>query len=312
LDLARINANLLVALDVLLSEQSVTRAAGRLGVTASAMSHSLKALRELFDDPLLVRTRGGMRSTALADALRGPLRGALRELQRAVSGGAHFDPASAQRAFVVSAPDFLSTLLLPHVARVLAREAPAVEVEVRPVERRGTELLLRETASLAEGGVDLVVAAVLGDVPELRTQRLYDERFVCILRKGHRLARRRRLDLAAFAETPQLLISITDDRTPTWVDDELARAGLRRHVAMRTRYFMAVPLIVAETDLLATCPYQLARYFAARLPLQIVEPPFDLGSYGEFMAWHERYETDPASRWLRGVIAEAARRAVTE
>lgn len=312
MDLARINTNLLVALDLLLTEQSVTRAAERHGVTASAMSHSLKALRALFDDPLLVKTRGGMRPTAMAEALRAPLRGALRQLEQAVSGGAHFDPASARRSFIVCAPDFLSTFLMPHVAGVFAREAPAVEVEVRPVDRRGTGLLLRETASLAEGSVDLVLAAIIGDVPGLQVERIYDERFVCIVRKGHRLSRRKRLDLASFAETPQLLISITDERSPTMVDAELARSGLARHIVMRTRYFMAAPVIVAETDLLATVPYQLARYFAARLPLRIIEPPFDLGGYGEFIAWHKRYDSDPASLWLRGVFSEAAKSAVRE
>jgi DNA-binding transcriptional LysR family regulator len=312
MDLARINTNLLVALDLLLTEENVARAAERQNVTASAMSHSLRSLRELFDDPLLVRTRGGMRATAFAETLRGPLRRALRDLERAVSEGARFDASTAERAFIVCAPDFSSTFLLPHVASVLTEQAPKVEVEVRPVRRQGTQLLLRDAAALAEGTIDLVVAAVLGEIRELRTESLYEERFVCIVRKGHPLARRKRLDLETFAAAPQLAVTITDERSPSWVDAELARHGLSRRIALRTRYFMSAPLIVAKSDLVATCPYQLARYFAARLPIVILEPPAGLPKYSEFMAWHERFDADPALTWLRGVFAEAARRAIAE
>jgi DNA-binding transcriptional LysR family regulator len=312
MELARINTNLLVALDLLLTEENVARAADRHGVTPSAMSHSLRALRELFGDPLLVKTRGGMRATTFAQTLTGPLRRALRDLERAVSEGTRFDPSTAERAFVVCAPDFLSTFLMPHVAAVLAERAPRVEIEVRPVRRQGTALLLRDAASLAEGTIDLVLAAILGDVPELRSESLYEERFVCIVRKGHRLARRKRVDLETYAATPQLVITITDERSPTWVDAELARHGLERRVALRTRYFMAAPLIVAESDLMATCPYQLARYFAARTPITILEPPTVLPKYSEFLAWHERYDADPALLWLRSVFAEAARKALLQ
>jgi len=310
MELARINTNLLVALDLLLTEENVARAADRHGVTPSAMSHSLRALRELFGDPLLVKTRDGMRATPFAQSLGGPLRRALRDLERAVSEGARFDPSTAERAFVVCAPDFLSTFLMPHVAGVLAEHAPKVEVEIRPVRRRGTALLLRDAAALAEGTIDLVVAAMLDELPELRSEALYEERLVCIVRKGHPLARRKRVDLESYASTPQLLITITDERSPTMVDAELARHGLTRRVALRTRYFMAAPLIVANSDLLATCPYQLARYFAARAPIAILEPPVTLAKYSEYVAWHARYDADPGLVWLRGVLADAARTAL--
>ena len=145
---------------------------------------------------------------------------------------------------------------------------------------------------------------------DLRRDVLYDERFVCIVRRGHPLARRKRLSLEAFAAAPQLLISITDERSAGWVDEALAREGLTRRIAMRTRYFMAAPLIVAQSDLLATCPYQLARYFAARAPIAILEPPIVLPKYSEFVVWHERYDSDPALRWLRGVLADASRTAI--
>lgn len=307
-DLSRLNANLLVALDLLLEEQSVGRAAERNGVTPSAMSHSLKALRALFGDVLLVKTRRGMRATPLALGLRGPLRRALNDLGRAISTGIDFDPTTGRRSFVVAAPDFVSTMLMPHVARLLHTRAPAVDVEIRPVQRRGSALLLRDAAALAEGEIDLVIGGILGDIPEITAEPLYEERFVCIVRRDHPLARRP-LDLRSYARASHLVVTITDERTPTWIDEALAREGLERHVALRTRYFMAAPLIVAESDMLATCPYQLARYFAERVPIAVLEPPLPLPRYAEHVAWHERYDQDPALQWLRGLLRDAARAA---
>lgn len=304
MDLARINANLLVALDLLLSEQSVTRAAERHGVTASAMSHSLRALRELFDDPLLARAGPVMVPTPLAQKLRGPIRKALHDLERAVSGSVDFDPSSARRGFVVLAPDFLSTLLMPSVARILVAEAPNIDVEVRPVRRRGASLGLVDAAALAEGDVDLVVAALVADESGLRSEALYPERFVCLVRADHPRVGGA-LDLQTYVATPQVLITISDERSATWIDDALARRGLTRRVAVRTRYFLSAVMLVAESDLLLTCPSQLARYAADRLPVRVVSPPFELPGYQEFMLWHPRFHADPASRWLRGVVRRA-------
>ena len=305
MNLARINTNLLVALDLLLSEQSVARAAERQGVTASAMSHSLRALRQLFDDPLLSRAGSTMVPTPFAEKIRGPLRRALRDLERAASGGVDFDPAQTRRGFVVHAPDFLSTLLLPGIARVLSTEAPGIDVEIRPVRRRGSSLGFVDAAALAEGDVDLVLAALIADVPGLHTEALYSERFVCLVGADHPGVGAS-LDLETYAATPQVLTTITDERSTTLVDDALAERGFSRRVAVRTRFFLSAAMLAAESDLLLTCPFQLARYFADRLPVRIVEPPLELPGYQEFMLWHPRFEADPASRWFRDVVRRAA------
>lgn len=309
MDLTRINANLLVALDLLLTEESVTRAAERQGVTPSAMSHSLRALRELFGDPLLSRAGSGMVPTPLAEKLRGPIRRALRDLERAVSGGLDFDPAHAERGFVLLAPDFISTLLLPGITRILLTEAPKIDVEVRPVRRQGASMSFVDAAALIEGDVDLVVAALVTELPGLRSEALYPERFVCLVREDNPHVGPS-LDLEGYAAAPQVLITISDDRSPSLVDAALAERGLARRIAVRTRFFMSAALLVAETDLLLTCPLQLARFFADRLPVRVVEPPLELPRYQEFMSWHPRFDRDPASRWLRDVVRRAARDAV--
>lgn len=305
IELSHINANLLVALDVLLTEASVSRAAERCGVTASAMSHSLRQLRELFDDTLLIRTRHGMRLSPLAAELAQPLHRALRELALTVKLGPGFDPATSTRSFVVAAPDFLSTLVLAPVLTIMEREAPNIDIEVRPLPRRGAALSLANAWSLEEGTLDLVLGAVVPNAPGIMREHLYDEHFVCVVRSGHPVLRRKRFDVDAYCKYPHLLITITDERTPTWIDEALAKLDKSRTIRARTRYFMAAPILIADSNLVLTCPYQLARHFAGHYPLRILEPPLELPRYAEYQVWHQRFDADPGHRWLRDTIARA-------
>jgi len=309
LDLAHVNANLLVALDALLCERSVSRAAERHNVTPSAMSHSLRQLRELFDDPLLIRTRHGMNLSPLAARLEAPLHKAIRALALSVKLGPQFVPAQAVRAFVIAAPDFLSTLVLGPLLDIIESEAPGIDVDVRPLPRRGSALSLANASQLEEGSLDLVLGAVVPDMPGIRRQFLYEEHFVCVVRKGHPCARFKRLNVDRYCKYPHLLISITDDRSPTWIDEALAKLGKQRTIRARTRYFMSAPILAASSDSILTCPYQLARHFAAHYPLRILEPPLDLPRYGEYQVWHERFDADAGHRWLRDAVARAAQAA---
>jgi DNA-binding transcriptional LysR family regulator len=128
---------------------------------------------------------------------------------------------------------------------------------------------------------------------------------VCVVRGDHPSVGDT-LDLETYAALPHLLITITDEHSPSWIDTALADRGLTRRVAVRTRYFMSAPLLVAQSDLLLTCPRQLARYFAKLVPLRVLEPPLPLPSYPEQIAWHARFDADPASIWLRSVLVRAA------
>jgi DNA-binding transcriptional LysR family regulator len=309
-DLATVNANLLVALDALLSEASVSRAAERHRVTPSAMSHSLRQLRELFDDPLLIRTRHGMVRSPLAAQLAQPLRKALRELALAIELGPSFDPATSTRSFVVAAPDFLSTFLLAPLLAIIDDEAPGVDIEVRPLSRRGSAMSLEHAWHLEEGDLDLVLGAVVPDTPGILRQPLYEEQFVCLVGKRHPIARRKRLDVDSYCAHPHLLITITNERTPSWIDEALAALGKERTIRARTRYFMAAPILAASSNLILTCPRQLARQFADHYPLRILEPPLELPRYAEYQAWHQRFDADQGHRWLRDAVTRAAATAV--
>jgi DNA-binding transcriptional LysR family regulator len=299
LRLENFNLNLLVALDALLDERSVTSAAKRLRVTPSAMSHSLAELRTLLGDPLLVRSGRAMVLTPRAEAIGAPLRKVLLDAKRLLAAGATFEPSTAQRRFVIAAPDFLATLLLPSLLTAVTRDAPGVSLEIVPSTRRGNAWLL-ET-----GDVDLALGAIVDHTAAIRRMDLCTEGFACAVRKGHPTIRGK-LNLAKYTQTPHLVISLGDDAGPTWIDQALTKLGLERRIALRVRYFMAAPLLIARSDLLLTGPSMLIRYFAQLVPLQVFAPPIELPTYPEEAYWHERFDNDPAHAWLRSLLRQTA------
>jgi DNA-binding transcriptional LysR family regulator len=298
-DLSNFNLNLLLALDGLLSQRSVTAAAKRVRVTPSAMSHSLSELRHLLGDPLLVRAGRGMVLTPRAEALVSPLHTLLMDAERLLGGGAMFDPATTTRRFVIAATDFLATVLMPALLEAAAREAPSTSLEIVPSSRRGNAW------HLETGDVDLALGAIVDEAPGIRRMDLLTEGFACAARKGHPIIDRA-LDLDSYVQTPHLLITLGDDTGPTWIDQALTKLGRKRHVAARVRYFMAAPLIVARSDLLLTGPSMLIRYFAELVPLQVLRPPIDLPTYPEEAYWHQRFHEDPAHTWLRNLVKKTA------
>ena len=295
LALSNVNLNLLVALDALLSTRSVSEAARRLHVTTSAMSHSLAALRGLFEDPLLVRVAGRMALTPHAESLREPLARVLGGVTMLLEGTREFEPSRAERRFVIAAPDFFATLILPRVMSVLAEEAPGIELSIVPSARRGNAWFLEN------GEFDLALGAVVEDAPGIRRLELCTEGFSCAVRKDHP-ALGQTLSLDTYARLPHLVITLGDDEQPTWIDEALAKKGRSRHVAVRVRYFMAAPLVVSRTDLVLTAPAMLIDYFAKLVPLRVLKPPISLPTYPEEAYWHERYDADPAHRWLRQIL----------
>lgn len=287
--LADVNLNLLVALDALLEDGTVTGAARRIGVTQSAMSHSLRQLRELVGDPLLVRGAGGLVPTPRAEALRVPVRRALLDLQHALRDPPSFDPTTAHRRFRLGTGDYLVYSVLP---RLLAHagSTPGIDLDVLPFGREDLE-------KLATGELDLGFAAFVPLTPGLRATTLLTDDFVCLVRRGHPVVRRR-LTLRQYLRLPHVLISPTGRGTGP-VDEWLAARGQRRRIALRIRYFLAAPMVVAGGDFVLTAPRRLGETFVRHFPLEIHEPPLPIEPFSLEMLWHERYEGDPGHRWLR-------------
>jgi DNA-binding transcriptional LysR family regulator len=298
-NLSVVDLNLLVALDALLVEKSVTRAARRVGLSQPAMSNALARLRALFADPILVRAAKGMVPTPRADGLAAPIREALSTVERALAPPA-FDPRTAHRTFTIATVDTNEVELVPKLIARLATEAPAVDVRVIPPARGAnpTALLESETA-------DIAVMAVKPVGPPLRAEAWYRERFVCIARKGHP-ALRGRLTLPRFCALAHVLIAPYGN-PGSYVDDALARLGRRRRVAARLSSFLSAPVLVAESDLIATVGSRLARRAAAWLPLQILDLPLRLPEVEIGAIWHPRVEHDAGHRWFRELLGAIAK-----
>jgi DNA-binding transcriptional LysR family regulator len=294
-NLRRIDLNLLVTLDALLSEHNVTRAAQRLNFSQPSVSVHLAKLRAIFGDPLLLPGPRGMRPTARADELREPLREALDVLERAVSPARPFDPAQAQHHWRIAASDYgESTILLPVLAGLRAA-APGTRLAV-------LELAPSRIARQAEQGkIDLAFHTSDGAPAEMHRRALFTERYVMVGRAGHpRL--KRRPTLAQFRQLEHVIVSPDGGGFSGVTDEALAKAGLSRRVVLSVPHFLFVRSVLASTDLVAMLPQRLVRGIAA---LRAVEPPLEVPGYEMAMLWHERSHRDPAHQWLRKYIADS-------
>lgn len=298
---ARIDLNLLETLSVVLDEGSVSAAAARLGVTQSAVSHSLARLRAVFADPLVVRTRAGMEPTALAAELRAPLAAVIAGARRLVRARTRFDPATSDRTFTLCAPDSAELVILPTLCRRLATDAPRADLVVRPVGRE------HPLAALERGEVDLSIGMLPRPPAGLRAQKLYRERFVCMVRRDHP-AVGRKLSLEDYARLSHILVAPRGS-TRGMVDPILERAGHRRRVAVIVPQFLIAPMLVAQTDLVLTIGVSVARPLAELLPVRLVRPPIEIDGYDTYQIWHDRQHADPGHVWFRQLVAKVARAA---
>ncbi|KAF1723076.1 LysR family transcriptional regulator [Pseudoxanthomonas wuyuanensis] len=292
-NLRRLDLNLLVTLDVLLSEQNVTRAAQRLHFSQPSVSVHLAKLRDIFGDPLLLPGPRGMRPTARAEALREPLRLALEALEHAVAPARAFDPAQASHTWRVAAADYAeSTVLLPALAG-LRSAAPGARLAV-------VQLFPSRIAKQAEQGeIDLAFHTSEDAPAGLHRRPLFRERYVLAGRAGHPQLKRRPT-LAQFGRLEHVVVSPDGGGFRGVTDDVLSQAGLTRRVVLSVPHFLFVISVLAETDLVAMLPSRLVRGNHA---LRVVEPPVEVPGYEMAMLWHERCHRDPAHQWLRERIA---------
>lgn len=296
-----IDLNLLTALEALLRERSVTKAADAVGLSQPAMSRALGRLRALFGDRLFVRGPDGLAPTPRALAVEEPLQRVLAGV-RGLLTAPGFDPARHQGRFRILCPDVQSMELLPTLSNRLSRSAPGVELEV--IGFRSDPL-----AAVEAGEADISV----GVHPQVRSgfngTKVYHSGFSCLVRADHPVVSTG-LTLDRFVAMHHILITVTG-RGVGAVDTALAERGLSRNIALRMPHFLAAPLVVAQTDMVLTVPSGLARRFATLAPLVILEPPLDLAGFDVGVVWHERLQDDPAHGWFRREVVSALREAVT-
>jgi DNA-binding transcriptional LysR family regulator len=298
--LSAIDLNILVALNALLAERNVTRAAARVGRSQPAMSHALNRARDLFQDPLLVRVRGGLELSARARIIAPKLHRLLRELGAVLDTHQSFDPSSIE-CVTIGATDYVGFVLLPHLLSLVRDAAPRASVRIHAVE--GPEAL-----DPLDGGVLDVAVGAFPQVPAgLRTEELFQDDFVCLRRRQPKARKPRSsvMSLDEFANAGHVLVASPGSGMGP-VDYALARRGRSRHVAAHVPHFLVAPSIVARTDLVVTTGRRIARQLAPTLGLEAFEAPLALEPFVVRMVWHPRTDDDSVGRWLRGLLRQAS------
>lgn len=295
-DFRRIDLNLLVALEALLEERSVTRAALRLGMSQPAASRALARLRALFADALLVDGPKGYLPSARAEELRPLLRQTLAGIGAMLEANA-FDPARATGQLRLLMTDLEAAVLAPGLLSRLAVEAPAVDVAIIPPGSAPMEALETDAADAVVGVVDRAPAGIL-------RRTLYEDRLVTFMRRGHPAAGQD-LTLERYLAFDHVAVSITG-RGSSAVDDRLSAMGHGRHVRVRVPNFFAAAEIAAASDLMMTLPESLAGTAVAAERFVTRPPPIGPTRFTMSLLWHARHQDAPRHVWLRRLVATAA------
>lgn len=294
MNVTSLDLNLLRVFDAVLRDRSVTLAARHLGLTQPAVSNALARLRAQFEDTLFVRTPGGMDATPFARELAEPVRQALALLESALAHGPGFDPATATRAFRFYMSDLGQIEFLPPLVERAQRQAPGVRLEAVALEVEDIG------DALAAGALDLAVGFLPGLGPPVRRQPLFRDPYVCLMRADHPVGRS--LTRKKFLAASHALVSYKGGHRV--IEEALERAGLARRIALRVPHFTVVPMVLERSDLILTLPSKVARVYQRRGNFKSLPPPVPIPAADVAAHWHERFERDPGSRWLREMVME--------
>ena len=295
LDIPRQNLNLLVVLDALLTERSITRAAARLHMSQPAMSAAVAKLRQWLGDPLLVRGVGGYTLTTRAEELVDPLRLILADIERTLQKPAVFDPASAQNTFRIAANDAFELVVLPPLMAHLQQVAPQVRIVVESTEGVvPVDALTRGAVDVAWGHFEKIPAG-------LRNEVMLEDTLACLVRKGHPTIQGT-LSLMQFCAASHLVVALKGNTLPELVQRRMAESGLTLNVALQVPHMLAAPVIVMKSDYLLTLPTRIARSYAQLLGLEFLPLPFNYPPIALSLVWHERVHRDAGAIWLRRTI----------
>jgi DNA-binding transcriptional LysR family regulator len=295
-NLARVDLNLLVAFDALMTERSVTRSAARIGIGQSAMSHNLRRLRRLFADELFTRSPDGMRPTPRAMSLIEAVRAALSQIEGTVFRRDGFDRARADRTFRIGLPDSLEVALIPSLLAHLRQVAPAVRLQLRSIDR------FQILPELDADRVDLGIGVFTEGQAHHKRRLLFTDTYLCLF-SPKQVGLKPPVSLEDYLRIPHVLTSLTEDAHGV-VDDALAKLKRKRTIALVTPRFLSAPFIVRRAPVLATMPSKLARFFAEALGLSISPPPVPLPKFAISLLWHASYDRDPGHAWLRETIRQ--------
>lgn len=308
MNLKNIDLNLLVYLDALLSTRNVTQAAESMGISQPAMSNGLRRLRELFSDPLLIRTKDGMSPTERAEELQPLIRQIVASVESAVEPDKGFDPAVADRVFRLSVSDYGEGTLMPPLLRRMDVIAPNITLDILTPSDVSYE-------DVESGNVDLVINR-FDDLPQSFHNRvIWRDDFSCMISRHNAI--RDNFNLDSYLEASHVWVSKTGmgigvgvepDAVQQlgWVDDALSRMGKKRRIRVFTRHYQAAMQLAELRDLVITLPSKSARLQKDNPDVIILPPPFEIPEIELKMAWSPLLQHNPAHQWLRGLIADVA------
>ena len=310
MNISKIDLNLLVYLDVLLREKNVTRAADQLSITQPAMSNGLKRLRELFSDPILVRTSEGMMPTARALQLQPIVRDVLSKLEATIQPETEFDPATSNRTFRIMSSDYAETTLIAKVLGELRVQAPSVTLDIvtpSDVSFHDVEL----------GKVDMAINRFEELPMSFHQKVIWYDTFSCMVNKDHLCIPD--FDLDSYLNHQHVWVSKTgfgvgvgidpnEVQKLGWVDAELAKLGKKRDIRVFTRHYHMALWLAKEQGLIATLPTKATEIYADNSDVIVLEPPFDIPPIALKMAWSPLLHHDAGHIWLRRLIVEVGSR----
>ncbi|WP_289033545.1 LysR family transcriptional regulator [uncultured Roseibium sp.] len=291
-----LSASLLRVFSVLCEEQSVTRAAEKLGMSQPATSLVLKQLREIFDDPLLVRAHNGMVLTDRASQLKSSIRNTLSELDDLLVRPEAFDPSETQRTFTIALPDHILPLTFNRFIQEFRRRAPEARLVMRALSPD-----YDFEGALAAGAADIVISNWPTPPPTLRRSVLFEDQFVCLVDRNHEFTRRK-ATVEEYLQAHHIAPADYAIAHRGVVETHLSSLRLQRNRDVVISYFLMAPYLLVGTDLVFTVTRHFANHFASILPLAIVESPLEYPKIQFYQLWHERAHNSLMHRWFRETI----------
>jgi DNA-binding transcriptional LysR family regulator len=301
-NLRKLDLSLLLLFEALMEERSVTRAGNRLLLTQAGVSHALTRLRSTLKDELFIREKGQMRPTARAMALAAPLKEALNMLEAALNP-TDFNPAKSKQTFRLIGTDYFATVVLPSIILRLEREAPHVDLRIL------SNSLGDVGAMLCSNDVDFAVGFKNRMTSLIRSEctaaTLFEDEYVCVLRKGHEFAQRR-LTKARYLDSKHILFSPTGS-ADYGVETYLRPMGIKRHIGVILSHYLAAPLILQNSDMIMTAPKRLAQFYVKHYSVRIAPLPLKISPISIQLVWNSQFDNHAAYRWFRFLIANVCR-----
>ena len=297
MQISNTNLNLIKALEALLEERHVTRASQRLHVTQAAMSSSLAKLRELYQDPLLIRTKNEMLLSEKAQALLPEVKTLMQQISDFLNHDQQFDPKNSKRKFTLGMSDYSEIVLLPKLIKIVRKQAPNISFTVLD------RTYLEKLTELESGQIDLMVGHYKNPPSTIMQKKLFDDGLACVVNKKHPLANKK-LNAENFFTYAHLVIGYNDKYGQSNTQLHLKSLGYSFTPQLILQHVGAASLIAAQTESVFICTKRLADVLVTQLPLVKLDYPFpDIPKPVAFY-WHRRFNDDPAHQWLRKIISD--------